>query len=236
MHALSISFNIMAKEVNLHYVYKNRSIKFKKEVVTACWDVWYISRNCLAGLHIARDSYSPSFSLTQNWLSDLGGMSYASFFNVSRPVVNSPTTEILMRSQFIITGILTIVFSLGLFFDDDTPSHRLGAVLAILGAGAFSAAGIFPEPIAVPHLVVAYATFLLVPTAMLLIGGALVDAPHKRLGGLSIPLGILAFVGTSFISYERGVAQLVLALAIVVWTVVFSVRMVWRPSHQVELT
>jgi len=180
-------------------------------------------------------SYSPSFSLTQNWESDLTGMSYASFLNVSRPVVNSPTTEILTRSQFIIGGILAIVFSLGLFYDGSAPSHRLGAVLAILGAGAFSAAGIFPEPIAVPHLVAGYAVFLLTPAAMLLIGAALVDAPHKRLGGLSIALGILALVGTSFISYERGVAQLVLTLAIVVWIVIFSVRMVWHASHQVEL-
>ena len=156
--------------------------------------------------------------------------------DISRPVVNSPTTEILIRSQFIIGGILAIVFSLGLFYDGSAPSHRLGAVLAILGAGAFSAAGIFPEPIAVPHLVVAYATFLLVPTAMLLIGGALVDAPHKRLGGLSIALGILALIGASSVSYGRGVAQLVLTLAITVWIVIYSVRMVWRPSHQVELT
>lgn len=40
--------------------------------------------------------YSPGpFSLTQNWLSDLTGMGYESFMNVSRPSVNSPTTEIL---------------------------------------------------------------------------------------------------------------------------------------------
>jgi hypothetical membrane protein len=181
-------------------------------------------------------SYSPSFSLTQNWLSDLAGLSHASFLNVSRPVVNSPTTEILIRSQFMIGGILAIIFSIGLFYDGDAPSHRVGAVFGVLGAGAFSAAGIFPEPIAVPHLVAAYAVYLLIPTAMLLIGGALVDAPHKRLGGLSIALGILAFAGTSFISYGRGVAQLVLTLAIVVWTVIFSVRMVWHASHQVEPT
>jgi hypothetical membrane protein len=179
-------------------------------------------------------SYSPGFSLTQNWLADLTGMSYASFLNVSRPVVNSPTTEILLRSGFIIGGILSIVFSLGLFYDDDAPSHRLGAVFAVLGSGALSAAGIFPEPIAVPHIVASYALFLLIPTAILLIGGALVDAPHKRLGGLLIALGIIALIGASFVSYGRGVAEFVFTLAIAVWIVIYSVRMLWHASHQMS--
>lgn len=176
-------------------------------------------------------SHSPSFSLTQNWLSDLTGMSYASFFNVSRPVVNSPTTELLIRSGLIIGGIFGIIFAIGLFYDDDAPSHRLGAVFALLGVGACSAGGIFPEPIAVPHIVAAYAFSLLVPTAMLLIGGALVDAPHKQLGGLSIALGVLALIGTSFMSYGRGVAELIFSLT-EVWIVIFGVRMVWHASHQ----
>jgi hypothetical membrane protein len=179
-------------------------------------------------------SYSPGFSLTQNWLSDLTGMSYASFFNVSRPVVNSPTTEILFRSGFIIAGILGIVFSLGLFYDDDSPSHRLGAVLSLLGAGALSAAGIFPESIAVPHLVAGYAFFLLVSTAILLIGGAFIDAPHKRLGELLIALGIIVLAGTSMVSYGRGIAEALIIFAISVWIVIYSVRMLRHSSHQMS--
>jgi hypothetical membrane protein len=39
-----------------------------------------------------------NFNFTQNWLSDLSGMSHTGVFNVSRSIVNSPTTQILSRS------------------------------------------------------------------------------------------------------------------------------------------
>lgn len=55
MRALSISFKVTEKEVNLYYVYKNRSITFKKEVVNALRSVRHSSRHRLAGLHIARN-------------------------------------------------------------------------------------------------------------------------------------------------------------------------------------
>jgi hypothetical protein len=69
------------------------------------------------------------------------------------------------------------------------------------------------------------ASLLLLPTAALLIGGALIDASHKRLGGLSIALGIVAFAGLSVVSYLRGVAELIAFGAISVWVFVFGVRM-----------
>ncbi len=183
--------------------------------------------------------YSPGhFDFTQNWLGDFTGQSYSSFMNVSRPLVSSPTTEILFRSGHITTGILAIVFSIGLFYDDDTPSHRVGAVFAVLGSGAATAIGIFPEPMGVISymLVALFAVLLLIPTAIFLIAGALIDASHKQLGGLSIALGIIALAGLSLTSYLRGVAQTIALLAIIVWAFVFGIRMVRHASYQVELT
>ena len=177
--------------------------------------------------------YSPGhFDLTQNWLSDLSGMGYASFLSVSRPLVSSPTTEILSRSGFIIGGLLGIAFSIGLFYDDDAPSHRLGAVFAVLGAGAFCALGIFPEPFGLIHLMAGYAVFLLSSVGILLIGGAVIDASHKWLGGFSITLGIIALAGTSMVSYGRGVAQAPIIFAIIVWIVIYSIRMLRHGSRQ----
>ncbi len=184
--------------------------------------------------------YSPgNFDLTQNWLSDLTGMGYASFLNVSRPLVSSPTTEILSRSGLIIAGILAIVFSIGLFNDDGVPSYRLGAVFGVLGSGALSASGIFPEPMGVIHLAVTFASALLISTAALLIGGALIDESRKQLGGLSIAglsivLGIITLAGLSLISYLRSVAVIITFLALSIWIVVFGVRMLWRASHQMS--
>jgi hypothetical membrane protein len=183
-------------------------------------------------------SLSPEFSLAQNWVSDLTGLGYSNFENVPRPVVNSPVTEILTRSGFIIGGILAIVFSTGfyidLYTDNEMLSYRLGAVFGVLGAGALSAVGIFPEPIAVPHIVASYAFFLLAPIAILLIGGALIDASRRWLGGFSIVLGVIALASTSMVSYGRGIAEMLFTFAAFVWLAVFSVRMLWRASHQMS--
>ena len=159
MRALSISFKITTKEVNLYDIYKNRTITLKKEFINACWGVWYIDCHRCAGLYFACDFlFASKFSFTQNWVSDLTGMGYSNFENVSRPIVSSPVTEILVRSGLIISGILAIVFSIGLFYDDDAPSHRLGAVFGVVGSGALCASGIFPAPAGVIHLVARYVT------------------------------------------------------------------------------
>ncbi len=184
--------------------------------------------------------YSPGpFSLTQNWISDLTGMGYESFLNVSRPLVSSPTTEILSRSGLIIGGILAIVFSIGLFNDGDVPSYRLGAVFGVLGSVALSASGIFPEPMGIIHGAVTFVALLLISAAAILVGGALIDESRKQLGGrsiagLSIVLGIIALAGLSLISYLRGVAVLIAFLPISIWVIVFGVRMVRRASRQMS--
>lgn len=175
-----------------------------------------------------------TFSLTQNWLSDLTGTGYASFMNVSRPLVSSPTTEILSRSGLVIAGILGVIFSLGLLYDNDAPSHRAGAVFAVLGTGALCASGIFPEPMVIVHLVATFAAILLIATATLLIGGATVDASHKKVGGLSIALGIITLAGLSLISYERGVAVVITFSAISLWALTFGVRLIAHSSHSVS--
>jgi len=105
-------------------------------------------------------------------------------------------------------------------------------VFGVLGLGALGAIGLFPE--GVMMLVAMFASLLLISTAALLIGGAVIDVSHKWLGGLSIVLGIVALAGTSFISYLRGSAQVIAFLAISVWAIAFSVRMLWRASHQMS--
>jgi hypothetical membrane protein len=175
--------------------------------------------------------YSPgNFSITQNWISDLGGMGYTAFENVSRPLVTSSTTALLFDSGLAVAGILGIIFSLGLLSDANSPAYRLGAVCTLLGAAAIAGVGLLPEPLGVIHIVVSFAFGIFFAAAMFLIGGSLVDSSAKPLGGFSIALGIVALVGTSLISYERGVAESILAAAIALWFVVFSIRMLRRTS------
>ena len=204
-------------------------MKYKRrQVAGVCGILGVIVFLSFVGLAIF---YSPgNFSVTQNWISDLGGMGYAAFLNVSRPLVASSTTELLFDSGFAVAGILGIIFSLGLLSDAHSPAYRLGAVCMLVGAAAFVGVGLLPEPLGVIHIVLSFALGIFIAAAMFLIGGSLVDSSAKLLGGFSIALGIVAVAGTSQISYGRGVAESILAAATVLWFVVFSIRMLRRTS------
>lgn len=110
--------------------------------------------------------------LTQNWLSILTGTGYASFLNVSRAWVSSPTIEILSRSRLVIAGILGIVFSIGIFNGDGVSSHRLGDVFAGLSEQACSLhQPYFPSWWASNTLQRHFTSVLLIFTAILLVRG-----------------------------------------------------------------
>jgi hypothetical membrane protein len=171
------------------------------------------------------------FSLTQNWYSDLGGMGYEYFLNVSRPIVNSYTTELMSRSAQLIMGVLLLVGSAGLYYDEEMPSYRVGAIfIALSGIGLIGVA-VFPEPIVLVHLVASYVMFVSGATAALLIGSSLFDGARKPLGLLVIVLGIVAVVGTAFVSDLRGVAELAWWLAGLVLLIVLGVKMMRHASH-----
>jgi hypothetical membrane protein len=105
-------------------------------------------------------------------------------------------------------------------------------VCTLLGAAALVGVGLLPEPLGVVHIVVSFALGIFSAAAMFLIGGSLVDSSAKPLGGFSISLGIVAMAGTSQMSYGRGVAESILAAAIALWFVVFSIRMLRRAAPQ----
>lgn len=152
-----------------------------------------------------------------------------------------PQPKFSLDLELIISGVLGIVFSIGLFYDDDAPSHRLGAVFEVLGTGAFCATGILPEPMVIIHIAVSFVAVLLISTAALLIGGALIDKSRKQLGGLSIAglsivLGIIALAGLSLLSYLRSVAVIITFLALSIWTLVFGKNVVAHITSIVELT
>jgi hypothetical membrane protein len=176
--------------------------------------------------------YAPGpFSLTQNWYSDLGGMGYEYFLNVSRPIVNSYATELLSRSGQLIMGAFLLIGSIGLYNDEEMPSYRLGAIfVALWGIGLFGVA-IFPEPFVLIHLVAGYVMFVSGATAALLIGSSLFDGPRKPLGLLVIILGIIAFVSTAFVSDLRGAVELLWWLAGLALLIVFGVKMLRHAPH-----
>jgi hypothetical membrane protein len=191
-------------------------------IAGACGIAAVVVAGCAESLAIL---YSPgNFSYTQNWLSDLSGTSYTAFLNVTRPSVSSPTTIALSQWGLTVAGLLATIFAIGLFYYGSSPLHRLGAAVGVMGTVALCGTGVFPAPAGEIHLVAFYAFGLLVPIAMLLIGGALVPS-EKWFAGFLIALGIVALAGISTASFGRAVPELILLAAVALWALVFSVRM-----------
>ncbi|MFZ0010415.1 MAG: hypothetical protein WAL97_00695 [Halobacteriota archaeon] len=216
---------------------KSESPRSKKRILVLAGACGILAPIILGVMQLLAIHYSPvSFSWTQNWLCDLTGMGYLYFWDVSRPLVSSSLTEILSRSSYIVGGIFSIIFAIGLYIDDDAPSHHLGAVFAVLGAGALTLAGIFPAPMGLIHWVPGVASGVLLPVAMLLIGGALIDRSRGEAGslsiaGLAIVLAIIALASAMLLTYGRAAAEMTSWIMIGVFAVVFSVRMLIHASH-----
>jgi hypothetical membrane protein len=172
--------------------------------------------------------YSPHFSWTENWLSDLGG----TVMPPDRPCANTSVTEILFNTGLVISGILAVIFSLGLavgFRKKFKPSGRLGSLLYVLGACALCGIGIFPEPTGTLHTIASVAFFLLEPFAILCIGTSELKSSEKSLGYFSYITGFIALFSIVVVSKAAG--ETVASLAIAIWTVVFSIRLFRQAAH-----
>jgi hypothetical membrane protein len=215
---------------------KSESPRSKKRILVLAAVCGILTPVILGVMQLLAIYYAPvSFSWTQNWLCDLTGMGYAYWMNVSRPLVSSSLTEILSRSSYIVGGIFSIIFAIGLYVDEEAPSHRLGAVFAVLGGGALTLAGIFPAPMGLIHLVPGVAPLVLFPVAMLLIGGTHIDRfqTHSEAGiaGLAIVLAIIALASAMLVTYGRAAPEMLAWFMVEVWILVFSVRMLIHASH-----
>src|SRR4030043_253752 len=114
-------------------------------------------------------SYSPSFSWTQNALSDLG--------------IQSGTTAPLFNYGLISSGIIALIFASGLFsFLGDKLLGKIGAAVFTLAVISLTAIGVFPESVRPTHFYVSVAFFMLFPISMLLIVATFLLADKKQLG------------------------------------------------------
>lgn len=161
-------------------------------------------------------SSSPWFSWTENHISVLG-------------VEGSAAT--LFNSGLVLTGALSLIFAIGL--RQSLLSSRLGQlgmVILILSSIAFSAMGIFPRTIDLPHDSASIAFFVFIILAFLLIGVAAITASQVRWGLLSLTAGVLiiAFWLVPWPWSGGAIQQLLFCLPWSLWTIVFGVGLLVR--------
>ena len=161
-------------------------------------------------------SSSPWFSWTENHISVLG-------------VKGSAAT--LFNSGLILAGVLSLIFAIGL--RQSLLSSRLGQlgmVSPILGSIAFSAMGIFPQSVDLPHDSASVAFFIFIILALLFIGAAAIMASQMRWGLLSLTAGILILIFWRVPWPWSGgaIPQLLFCLPWSLWTIVFGVGLLVR--------
>lgn len=161
---------------------------------------------------------SPQFSWTENNISILG--------------VEGPMMA-LFNWGLIITGVLSLIFAIGL--GKSLLSSRLGKwgiTSLVLGLVAFSAMGIFPRTLWLPHNVTSIAFFIFIILALLLIGIAATISSHKTWGLLSLSASIITitFWLVPWPWSGGAIPQLLYCLPWSLWTITFGVALLGRAS------
>ena len=164
-------------------------------------------------------SSSPWFSWTKNYLSVLG--------------IRGATTT-LFNSGLILTGVLSLMFAIGLRKSllSGQQLGQLGMISLILGSGAFSAIGIFPRTTGFPHNCASIAFFIFVYLAIFLIGIMDMTASQKIWGFLSLTACavVIAFRLVPWPWSGGAIPQLLSCLPWSLWTIAFGVRLLMRPT------
>ena len=158
-------------------------------------------------------SNSPWFSWTENDISVLG--------------VEGSTTA-LFNWGLILTGLLSLVFAIGLRTNFVSGRMgRLGINSLLLGSVAISATGILPRSIDVPHDIVSIGFYLLTTLALVLVGVAAIAASKIRGGVLSITAGVLvlALLKAPWPWTGGAIEQLLACLPWSLWIIAFAVRL-----------
>jgi hypothetical membrane protein len=154
------------------------------------------------------------FDFGRNALSDLAGKD-ATFLST-----------LFFNSGLIISGILTLVFSVGL--KSFLPKGFVGALghcIFVLDAVALCLVGVFPETAGKIHFYVSVAFFTLFPIAMFFIGAQILYVRRKSLGVFTIIDGLFS-VFVWFLPYNGlAVPETLAALTASSWSLVLGTKM-----------
>jgi hypothetical membrane protein len=137
-------------------------------------------------------SITPWFSLSNNFLSDLGGV------KGQEPVwAANGSSSLLFNSGVAVVGIMGVFFSLGIMKSGMVKDFigRVGNKMLLVGMVSLFVIGIMPETTGLPHTIASVLFFILVPVSMVLLG---LEMRRERLGQLTIILGLVGFFSLTF--------------------------------------
>lgn len=167
-------------------------------------------------------AFYSQFSWTDNALSDLG--------------IVPGATAVFFNSGLLISGVLIILFGLGLpILFDNRLLGKISASVFIIDALALIAIGVFPESAEPMHYYASVAFFVLLPISMLLITATFFLVARRRMALFTLLVAVVAvavWVVQFSVRFVPGVAipETISALSGSVWSVVLGFKMLKRAS------
>jgi hypothetical membrane protein len=156
-----------------------------------------------------------------------------SIFALSDLGVQQGVTAVLFNSSLIISGLLTLVFALGLLlFPRGKILGKIGAFILVLDALTLTAIGVFPENVEPTHLYASVTFFVLFPISLFFIGTALLQMSQINLGLFTFLAAVVAALVWA-IPHGGGVAipETLAALSASTWSIVLGFRLLKEDSH-----
>jgi len=161
--------------------------------------------------------YSPQFSWTENALSDLG--------------IQEGLTAPLFNYGLIISGVMSLVFTIGIFaLLQRKLMGRVGVFTFLLATLALIAIGVFPENAKPMHYYASVSFFVLIPIAMLVLAWTFAQIGRVKTALYTLLTAVVAvapWVLQFALNYVRGVAipETVSALAASAWAMALGLTM-----------
>jgi hypothetical membrane protein len=171
--------------------------------------------------------FSPWFSWTENYLSDLGGSPG------DRPIYAAHgLPSILFNFGLIVAGALGICLGIGIRKSRilNTPLGSLGTMIYMVNACALVGIGVFPESTGEPHTFFSLAFFVLIGFSLLFMGIALIRSSERELGWLTMALLFLGLASVPLFLAPKplgsnAVAELIPIISIAIFSTVFGKKL-----------
>ncbi len=163
-----------------------------------------------------------TFSWNRNALSDIGVSQTAWLFN----------------STLILSGLLNLLFALGLSsYLDKNRQLKIGVSLIIVGNVCLALVGVLTENYIIPHILVALGFLLLTPIGIIYIGST---EKGNQFGKVSLILGIIALLALIVLPLIAYIVNLQIGIAVPefseslmlsIWTFLVSLKLLRPREH-----
>ena len=161
--------------------------------------VWILAIQFFIAQFVVQSAWTTPFSLTKNYISDLGNTACGPYPSDSSMYVCSPW-HAWMNASFILLG-LTILFGAVLIRGDFLPGRMLAAGLSLIGLAGpgLIAVGLFPENMNIAaHKIGAGGQFISGNLGLVVLGVAMLQARHwSVLAVYSIASGVVGLLATA---------------------------------------